>query len=376
MAARYADDGWSDEEAAEKHGVDVAELRAYRTGPDYYVEARDQASKLLDVWPEPPADPEAPLYGDVAALLAGGIPPPPAPVLLRRDDGNCLLYAGKVNVLFGDPECGKTWIALAAIVEVLNAGRRAAFIDLDHNGMAEVVNRLLMLGARPADLGDMDRFRYCEPEDGDLLVITVADLRRWRPAVAVVDSIGEVLPILGLSSNSPDDYTSANRRIMTPLATAGAAVVCIDHLPKDDAAREKGQTGTLAKRRTINGITLRVTVAEPFAPGQGGAASMTVAKDRPGGVRAHCPMIGKNQPAGRFVMEAQQDGTVRWHVTTPREMPADAPDADIAELDGLDPPPQSQRDVQERLKWGSNRAMNALRRWRDLRKSESAGDPA
>lgn len=372
MAARYAADGWSDDEAAEKFGISVADLRDYQASPDYVV-ARDDASKLLDVWPDAPEDPEAPLYGDVAALLAGGIPPPPAPVLLRRDDGHALFYAQKVNVLFGDPECGKTWIALAAVVEALNAGRRAVFVDLDHNGMAEVVSRLLILGAKPSALSSLDSFRYCEPEEGDMLVLTVADLRRWRPAVAVVDSIGELLPILGLSSNSPDDYTSANRRVLSALATAGAAVIAIDHLPKDDAAREKGQTGTLAKRRTVNGITLRVTVAEPFAPGKGGAASMTVGKDRPGGVRAHCPTVGKNQPAGRFVMEPRTDGTVSWHVTAPRELPADAPDEDVAELDALTPPPRSQRDVQERLSWGSNRAMNALRRWRELRKSDQEG---
>jgi hypothetical protein len=376
MAARYAADGWSDEEAAAHFAVDVDELRTFMTGPDYN-EARDEASRLLDAWPiDPPAEPEEPLYADVAALLAGGIPPPPEPVLLRRSDGHALFYAAKVNVVFGDPESGKTWIALAAAVEALNAGRKAVFVDLDHNGVSEVVSRLLMLGARKEDLGNLDRFRYCEPEDGDQLVLTVADLRRWRPAVAIVDSIGELLPILGLSSNSPDDYTSANRRVLSALATCGAAVIAVDHLPKDDTAREKGQTGTLAKRRTVNGITLRVTVAEPFAPGHGGAASMTVTKDRPGGVRAHCPMIGKSQPAGRFVMEARDDGTVSWHVTAPRELPADAPDADVAELDALAPPPRSQRDVQERLKWGSNRALNALRRWRDLQKPSEVGDPA
>jgi hypothetical protein len=52
-----------------------------------------------------------PLFVDIAAILAKGIPPPPAPVLLRRTDGHALFYAAKVNVLFGDPECGKTWIA-------------------------------------------------------------------------------------------------------------------------------------------------------------------------------------------------------------------------------------------------------------------------
>jgi hypothetical protein len=321
---------------------------------------------------EDQVEPAEPLFVDIAAILAKGIPPPPAPVLLRRTDGHALFYAAKVNVLFGDPECGKTWIALAAIVEALNAARRAAFIDLDHNGAGEVVSRLLLLGATPEQLGDPERFRFAEPGDGDELIQVVAALRAWRAAVAVMDSLGELLPLLGLSSNSPDDYTQAHRRALTPLSRAGAVVIAIDHLPKSDDAREHGQTGTMAKRRAVNGVTLRVTVSEPFAPGRGGAASMTIGKDRPGGVRAHCPAATKNQPAGRFVMTARDDGSVHWKVTEPHiERSSErVPDEDLAELDSLVPGPRSKRDVQDRLGWGSDRSQKALSKWRDLRKSE------
>jgi hypothetical protein len=318
------------------------------------------------------APPAEPLFVDVALILAKGIPPPPKPVLLTREDGHALFYAAKVNVLFGDPECGKTWIALAAVVEALKAGRRAAVVDLDHNGAGEILSRLLALGAMPAALGDPDRFRLAEPEDADELIRVVAAVRDWRAAVTVVDSIGELLPLLGLSSNSPDDYTQAHRRALTPLAKAGAAVIVIDHLPKSDDARSHGQTGTMAKRRAVNGVSLRVSVAEPFAPGRGGAASMTVEKDRPGGVRAHCPVGGKNQPAGRFVMTTRADGTIDWKVTEPRVSgSADmVRDADVAELDGLVPAPTSKRDVQDRLKWGSDRSQKALARWRELREHD------
>jgi hypothetical protein len=338
-----------------------------------------------DSWvEEPPADAaialaalrdpdEPPLFGDVAAFLAGGMPPPITPVLLRREDGHHLFYAGKVNVLFGDPECGKTWIALAGVVEALNQGRRAAVIDLDHNGLPEIVGRLLDLGARAEALGDPDKFKLAEPEDESMLSDTVVALRIWRPAVVTVDSLGELLPLLRLSSNSPDDYTSAHRRVLTPLAKAGAVVVAIDHLPKSDDARTHGQTGTLAKRRAVNGVTLRVTVAETFAPGKGGSANMVVEKDRPGGVRAHCPVDGKRQPAGRFVMTPTPDGALSWKITTPKlvpvadQMTTDRMLSDIAELDGLVPAPSSKRDVQDRLKWGSDRAQRALSMWRDLR---------
>lgn len=314
--------------------------------------------------------PTVPLFANIAAILENGIPKPVAPVLLKREDGHALFYAGKINVLFGDPECGKTWIALAAAVEALNAGRRVAIIDLDHNGVGTILTRLLALGADREALGSQDRFRYAEPEDGDELIQVVAALRAWRPAVAVMDSLGELLPMLGMSSNSPDDYTSANRRTLTVLANVGTCVIAIDHLPKSDDAREHGQTGTIAKKRTVNGVTLRVTVAEPFAPGRGGAASMAVEKDREGGVRANCPAVGKRPPAGRFVMTAQPDGSLDWRVTRP--VVAGAPresvlDADLAELDGLVPPPASKRDVQDRLKWGSDRAQKALSKWRELR---------
>lgn len=374
-AAAYVDDGWDEQDAADRLGLGVEEVHAYLAGRN-----AGKAEVLRAVPADDPVsaspDPPRPLYGDVAALLAGGIPEPPAPVLLRRDDGCALLYAGKVNVLFGDPECGKTWIALAAVVEALKAGHRAAVIDLDHNGMAEVVSKLLMLGAKPADLGDLERFRYSEPEDAEDLARVISDLRAWRPGVAVVDSIGEALPMLALSSSSPDDYTRMNRFVMTPLSSAGAAVIGIDHLPKDDAAREKGQTGTAAKRRTVNGVTLRVTVKDAFTPGHGGSANLTIYKDRPGGLRGASPR-GKNPPAGRFVMDDDGTGTLSWRITTPTiEAAASGPrvsDDDMAAVLGMPRGDRTKRKIQALLRCGSDRAQVALEKCRELGE-QSDGD--
>lgn len=312
------------------------------------------------------------LYVDVAALLADGLPEPPRPRLMRRRDGHCLFYAAKVNILFGDPECGKTMIALAACVEALNEGRRATILDVDHNGAAEIVSRLVLLGANPGHLSDPTRFRLYEPEDRDELLDRVVDARRWRPAVAVVDSLGEMVPMLGLSSNSPDDYSTAHRQVLTALASTGAAVIGVDHLPKSDDARAHGQTGTVAKRRAVNGASLRVTLAEPFIPGRGGAASLLIHKDRPGGLRANSPVVGKSQPAGRFVLTAHDDGSTSWFVTAPdaadtAARDGNAPADDIAELDSLDPEPTSVRDIKTRLSWGTDRASKALTAWKEHR---------
>lgn len=318
----------------------------------------------------PPVEHEdiRPMYGNIAALLDAGIPEPPSPDILHRQDQVGLFYRGKVNVLFGDPECGKTWIALAAIVEVLNRGGRAAFLDLDHNGMEEITSRLLLLGAHPAQLADTERFRYCEPDDAVALEFFAGDVAAWRSDIAVVDSLGEVMPMLGLSSNSPDDFTTGNRKVMTRLANSGAGVVAIDHLPKDEGARAHGQTGTVAKKRVANGASLRVTAKDQFTPGHGGSANISIHKDRPGGLRRHSPP-GKNAPAGRFVM-VQRGESVEWLVTRPITEAAATPQGvsttDLSVVLNLPKEHRTRRKIQDHLGCGSDKAQRLLNKLREL----------
>jgi hypothetical protein len=247
---------------------------------------------------DPDGTPPPSIWADVGAFLDKGIPEPPQPVALRREDGNALFYAGKVNVLFGDPECGKSWIAYAAVVQALAEGRKAAIIDVDHNGLAEVITRLLALGARPDSLRDPGRFKYAEPEDGIELRRAVSELREWRAAVAVVDSLGEILPMLGLSSNSPDDYTSAHREILTSIAQIGTCVIAIDHLPKNEEARMQGQTGTKAKLRAVNGASIRVAVRDQFAPGRGGSARSSSPRIAQEACAPPAPLTASTSPPG------------------------------------------------------------------------------
>jgi hypothetical protein len=320
------------------------------------------------------------LFVDVAALLAGGLPQPPAPIFCHREDGVALFYAEQVSVVFGDPESGKTWLVMAACIEALADGLRVLLIDADHNGASQTLSRLLLLGGSPDALSDPDRFRLAEPEDAQDLLAVVAEARRWQPAVAVVDSVGEVLPMLGLSSNSPDDYTHAHRRVFRPLMLSGAAVLIVDHLAKSPDSRAAGQTGTAAKARSIGGVSLRVTCRETFAPGRGGSAVLSIRKDRPGGLRARCPVVGKGeQSAGVFALIEHPEGLL-WRITEPRPEDAVTPaevagrtgytptDDDVAAIDGLDPEQQaSVRKVRDALSWGNDKATASLRAWRELR---------
>ena len=119
-------------------------------------------------------------------------------------------------------------------VEALQAGRKALIIDLDHNGPEATVARLIALGA-PEDQASRSEpvFRYCEPEDRTERTSGRCRQPEWRPAVAVVDSIGELLPMHGvelqLSRRIHRRHTS---NVLKPLAKAGAAVLAVDHLAK------------------------------------------------------------------------------------------------------------------------------------------------
>jgi hypothetical protein len=331
--------------------------------------------------PDPNSHPRGPvrgsdLYVDIAAGLAGGLPDPPKPTILKRRDGHPLIYRGQVNWLFGEPESGKTWVALGAIAETLILGGRALFIDLDHNGWEAVVDRLQMMGVLTAVLTDQDRFCYCEPDDGTHLRKVIEDVKQWAPDVVVVDSIGELVPMFGRKSNDGDDFTLTHTNVLKPMAKAGAAVIVIDHLPKDPERHGQGPIGSGAKRRTAGGVALRVKVMRPFVPDQGGVAILLVFKDRHGGVRRHCPTTTRGRPeqlAGTFVLKATEDidkltGDLCWHVNAPNETDRD-PDQDaepelVGLIEDMDPAPTSIEDARRRLGVKKERAAKAYYAWK------------
>lgn len=309
------------------------------------------------------------LYADIGALLREGLPDPEAPDMLTRNDGVGLFYRGQVNLLFGDPECGKTWVALAAVSETLRDGGTGLVLDLDHNGKTATISRLILLGAPVEALSDQTRFRYVEPEDSAHLLDVVDDVSKWKPDVTVLDSIGELLPLFGANSNSPDDFTGVHARVMKPLAMrANTALIAIDHLAKGAESRTQGATGTAAKKRAIGGVSLRVSVAEAYAPGRGGSSALEIHKDRHGGLRATCPSTDREPLAGMFVLSTV-NGDTTWSVRAPsdgeRAPDQAAPEADIDAIAALDPAPETVEDARARLKWRKGRAGKALRAYRE-----------
>lgn len=260
-------------------------------------------------------DDDEALYLDIAALLTEGLPEAPKPDILLRADGVGLFYRGEINLLYGDPEDGKTMIALAACAETLTNGGVALFIDLDDNGAPSIIARLIMLGA-PEEALRAGRFRYCAPADRDRLEKVIADSSADGrvPDITVIDCVGELIPLFGGNNDSADDFTKITRATAAPLARAGSAVVLIDHMAKNSESRKYGAGGTMAKRRRVGGTQLRVSVDVPLRKGQGGSLRLLIRKDRHSGLRAHChpaPDAEGLQLAGTFIIDP---GDTAWCV--------------------------------------------------------------
>lgn len=247
---------------------------------------------------------------DLSWLIGGQPPVIPPPSVLERSDGTHLFYAGKVNGIFGDPECGKTWLAQAAGVEALNNGGTFAMIDVDHNGPDHTAARLLLLGARIDHLADPDRFRYYEPDEPEELRAAVAEVTRLSPTVLIIDSLGEIFPMLGVNTNDGDEMTSAMRLVCTapaqargPHAPDGPCVITIDHLPKGQDARATGYAiGSIAKKRMIRGAYLRAEARTQPAPGTIGRITLRIEKDTAGELRK----TSGGGYAGTFTLDSSQ----------------------------------------------------------------------
>ncbi|WP_405159512.1 AAA family ATPase [Nocardia sp. NBC_01499] len=301
----------------------------------------------------------------------------PEPTMCRRIDGQALLYPNAVNAIFGPPGEGKTWLMLAVVSETLNDGGRVLFIDVDDNGRGAIRWRLEAFGTLRETIADKGRFLYCTPSATDDLEAIVDDMKRWRPSLVVIDSIGTVVTMSGGSANDADDFNRVNFRVMVPMSQTGAVVAYIDHVSKNPDSARHGAQGSSAKLQRISGVSIRVTGKEPFIPGQGGQSVLTGNKDRHGTVSRNCvPMDDGSADkfiVGTFVMNETEDG-IAWEISpegrvAPQKAGQTRRDR-LAELKTLTPAPRTGNEACERL--GGNRKA-ALKAWDEFKQWQAEG---
>jgi hypothetical protein len=344
---------------------------------------RARAEALARQWDaEDEGEDEGEDYADVASIIAHGVEQRTPDAGGVRNDGVRLAYSGAVNGLVGPPESGKTLVAVAQASDELKAGGRVLHIDADHNGPQATIGLYLSFGVDRDVLADPERFRYVDVRSAEHVRRVVADAADWSPTFVPVDSIGEIVPLFGGDSNSNDDYRRIHREILTPLTRAGAAVLVLDHEAKANGPGGYA-IGASAKKAAIDGSYLAVSAVEPFTPGQGGAAALSILKDRFGGLRAESPG-GKNPSAAVFRLDSRGGSSTWefWRGRTEDERAGEQVDADVAFVLALPEFPASRTVLQAAVKaahdgkgWGNDRAHAALTSARARRDAQATTFP-
>ncbi len=237
------------------------------------------------------------------------------PQILVRTDGIGLIYEGRLNVLFGMAESGKTWLALLACIQEIRKGNNVVFYDFeDYRDSAR--ERMVAIGATDEEL---DRFFYARvegPMGEDIWKHEVSkQIEELAPTLVVIDSLDELMAIHGRNPDKSQDVREVRQQTVDRIKGLGPAVIVIDHVGHKDKSR---QTGSQAKVSQLDGASILVDMGDKNKFGRGsapGKAELRIRKDRPGHLRGS---VLSSDLIGTVHFEPGVDGEMNIYIQSAR----------------------------------------------------------
>jgi len=248
----------------------------------YVMEDEEPALTGLAAVPTPTGPRSSYWRVNPATVQSGGI----MPTVLRRTDGQALLYPGVVNLMHGKSEAGKSWLSLLACIQEIAAGNNVLFLDYEDVAVS-IFHRLHVLGCAAGVVEE--HFTYARPEDrlGKQERSDLHDqLELLRPTLVVIDGVTEALDLEGLNADKANDIARFRKRLSRPCAALGAVVLEIDHPIKAAKKTDRGPGGSAHKLQGVEGAVYSVLEGRKFAEGCSGSSDLFITKDRPGRVRS------------------------------------------------------------------------------------------
>lgn len=287
------------------------------------VRDKDPLSRRVSTWE--PVDLDEYLSGEIQ---------PPVPDVMYRNDGDALMYRGRVNMLYGASETAKSLIALHTCLQEIQQGQRVIYLDFED----EPENTLHRLKTMGADADDVKgQFAYIRPEDpfaamqrnrwGQASATDVGRMNQRifektvsevRPSLVVADGMTSLYGLHGLDSND-----SVSTEIITSwlktLTVNNTTVIVIDHTSKN-AAQGTLPIGSQHKTAMVQGTLLQVWPVKQPVKGSIGELELTILKDRPGEVRKIGSDKGsKVQVGARVVVDSTVEDVTDIRVEPPKQ---------------------------------------------------------
>lgn len=265
---------------------------------------------------------------DLQGIIDGGLERVEPDVFWRRD-ARALFYRKKLNVVFGAPEAGKTWVGLIAAVDLVTdaarTGRGVVVVYFDFEDDATTfLTRMRDAGADLEHVVEHSRYYSLtspiqtlpQQYEGSL----TADL-------VVIDTTNSAMTLDGLDPLSNKDALTFINHVRSLREGSDAAWVLLDHEPISSGAGRRQAIGAQSKLGAVDGAQYRAVAVEQPRPGAKGAIALYLTKDRPGGVRQHAAKPDEHgiQHAATVFMDPNIGTTsFRYEVIEPQGVEGDA----------------------------------------------------
>ena len=189
------------------------------------------------------------------------------------------LVRGRIHLLYGEPESGKTIISLAWMANVISQGLPVVYVD-EETGTVEIAKLLSAMGVENVD-HLLHYFPFPGVEMSDVAEL-VAYCDALKPALVVFDSLTDMLSAAGLDENSGIEVTDWFRAVAQHLARSPylPVVSMVDHIPKD-AASQKYSVASRAKKSKSD-VLWYVEKEEDFDQTKTSLVTLHRHKNRPG----------------------------------------------------------------------------------------------
>jgi len=251
------------------------------------------------------------MIGKQAELWTGEVPDV-VPDLVILPNGMGVFYRNELNEIHGEPGRGKTWVALAAVKQVLDEGGKVIFLDPESSS-AKIIRRLRILGC---DASQSNRFLHLNPSNmPEWTAVHAFCNMKFLADLVVIDGVASYMQQDGLNEDVAADCITFLKKRCNPLKNV-AGVLLTDHVTKSND-RGRWSRGSGAKLGEYKGVVYELATSKDLSPKRGGYISLKISKDNEGGAGP----IGKTATTLKFSPMVEKRTRVEFCV------PEDFPDA-------------------------------------------------
>lgn len=217
------------------------------------------------------------------------------------------LQRGVLHWVQGEPEDGKSWVALWWIAQLLRSDKKATALLMDGEmGRRQVGARLRALGFSPEEARRVQHVNLSvlPPEAFD-------PFARWTAArrftVAIWDPIAHHLAGAGYDENSNRDVQEWIARVVNPQLQVGTTVVGVDHVVK--SGESKGYARGASAKKARARVVLEFSKGKRFDRETLGQTTITVVKNSDSAEIPHRRKVtlGGNRAGGGFSIDVMDD---------------------------------------------------------------------